>query len=59
MEKSEHTDFNEDNTNESPLVWPVVMYGCESWTLMKNEETRFEAFEMKGCLLYTSDAADE
>ena len=29
-------------------VWPVVMYGCESWTLRKNEETRLEAFEMKG-----------
>jgi len=24
------------------------MYGCESWTLRKNEETRLEAFEMKG-----------
>ena len=21
------------------LVWPVVMYGCESWILRKNEET--------------------
>ena len=30
------------------LVWPVVMYGCESWTLRNNEETRLEAFEMKG-----------
>jgi len=20
-------------------VWPIVMYGCESWTLRKNEET--------------------
>jgi len=30
------------------LVWPVVMYSCESWTLRKNEETRLEAFEMKG-----------
>ena len=29
------------------LVRPVVMYGCESWTLRKNEETRLEAFEMK------------
>ena len=27
------------------LVWPVVMFGCESWTLRKNEETRLEAFE--------------
>ena len=30
------------------LVWPLAMYGCESWTLGKNEETRLEAFEMKG-----------
>ena len=30
------------------LVWPVVMYGCESWTRRKNEETGLEAFEMKG-----------
>ena len=26
----------------------VVMYGCGSWTLRKNEETHLEAFEMKG-----------
>jgi len=31
-----------------PLVWPVVIYGCESWTLRKNEENSLEAFEMKG-----------
>ena len=30
------------------LVWPVATYGCESWTLGKNEETRLGAFEMKG-----------
>jgi len=30
------------------LVWSVATYGCESWTLRKNEETRLEAFEMKG-----------
>ena len=47
MEKSQHTDFNEDTTNEA-LVWPVATYGCESWTLRKNEETRLDAFEMKG-----------
>jgi len=29
------------------LVWPLARYGCESWTLRKNEETRMEAFEMK------------
>jgi len=29
------------------LVWPIAMYGCESWTLRKNEKTRLDAFEMK------------
>jgi len=24
------------------------VYGCESWTLRRNEETRLDAFEMKG-----------
>jgi len=31
------------------LVWPVAMYGCESWTIKKREEERIEDFEMK-CL---------
>jgi len=26
----------------------LATYGCESWTLGKNEETRLGAFEMKG-----------
>ena len=30
------------------LVWLVATYVCESWTLRKNEETRLDAFEMKG-----------
>ena len=30
------------------LVWPEATYGCESWTLIKNEETPLDAFEMKG-----------
>jgi len=30
------------------LVWTVATYGCESWALRKNEETRLDAFEMKG-----------
>jgi len=49
MEKSQHTDFNEETTNErGTLMWPVATYGCESWTLRKNEETCLDAFEMKG-----------
>ena len=48
-EKSQHTDFNEDTTNESASVaCSIAMYGCESWTLKKNEETHLEALEMKG-----------
>jgi len=30
------------------LVWPVATYGCESWTLRKNDETHLDASEMKG-----------
>jgi len=30
------------------LVWTVARYGCECWTLGKNEEKRVDAFEMKG-----------
>ena len=26
----------------------VATYNCESWTLRKKEETRLDAFEMKG-----------
>ena len=28
------------------LVWPVATYGCEIWTLRKNEETRLEALQV-------------
>ena len=28
------------------LVFPVVMYGCESWTIMKAELRRIDAFEL-------------
>ena len=27
------------------MVFPVVMYGCESWTIKKAERQRFDAFE--------------
>ena len=27
-------------------VFPVVMYGCESWTMMKAERRRIDAFEL-------------
>ena len=28
------------------MVFPVVMYGCESWTIMKTERRRIDAFEL-------------
>ena len=28
------------------MVFPVVMYGCESWTVMKTERRRIDAFEL-------------
>ena len=29
-----------------PMVFPVVMYGCESWTIKKAEPQRIDAFEL-------------
>ena len=29
-----------------PMVFPVVMYGCESWTVKKAEHRRTDAFEL-------------
>ena len=28
------------------MVFPVVMYGCESWTLKKAERQRIDSFEL-------------
>ena len=28
------------------MVFPVVMYGCESWTIKKAEHQRTDAFEL-------------
>ena len=28
------------------MVFPVVMYGCESWTTEKAEHRRFDAFQL-------------
>ena len=31
------------------MVFPVVMYGCESWTMKKVERQRIDAFELWCC----------
>ena len=28
------------------MVFPVVMYGCESWSIKKAEHQRIDAFEL-------------
>ena len=28
------------------MVFPVVMYGCESWTIKKTEQRRIDVFEL-------------
>ena len=28
------------------MVFPVVMYGCENWTVKKAEHQRIDAFEL-------------
>ena len=28
------------------MVYPVIMYGCESWTIKKAERQRIDAFEL-------------
>ena len=30
------------------VVFPVVMYGCESWTIKKAKHQRIDAFELCG-----------
>jgi len=30
------------------MVFPVVMYGCESWTIKKVHRWRIDAFELWG-----------
>ena len=29
------------------MVYPVIMYGCESWTIKKAEHQRIDAFELR------------
>ena len=28
------------------MVFPAVMYGCESWTIKKGEQRRIDAFQL-------------
>ena len=42
--KKQRHDFN--SKGPSNQTFPVVMYGCESWTIKKAEHQRIDAFEL-------------
>ena len=44
--KSRHITFSTKVRLVKAMVFPVVMYGCESWTIKKAEHPRIDAFEM-------------
>ena len=44
--KSRDTTFPSNVRLVEAMVFPVVMYGCESWTVKKAECQRIDAFEL-------------
>ena len=45
IQKQRH-DFINKGPSCQAMVFPVVMYGCESWTIKKAEHRRIDAFEL-------------
>ena len=45
IKKQRHYFANKGLSNKA-MVFPVVMYGCESWTIKKAEHQRIDAFEL-------------
>ena len=45
IKRQRHYFVNKDPSNQA-MVFLVVMYGCESWTLKKAECQRIDAFEL-------------
>ena len=43
---SKNFNFNTKVCLVKAMVFPVVMYGCESWTVKKAEHRRIDAFEL-------------
>ena len=46
MLKSRDIDFPTKVCLVKATVFPVVMYGCESWTIKKVEHQRMDAFDL-------------
>ena len=45
IEEQRHYFANEGPSSQD-LVFPVVIYGCENWTVKKAEHQRIDAFEL-------------
>ena len=44
--KSRNINLSTKVSLAKAMVFPVVMYGCESWTIKKAEGQRIDAFEL-------------
>ena len=44
--KKQRRYFANKGPSSQGIVFPVVMYGCESWTIKKAEHRRIDAFEL-------------
>ena len=44
--KTKNINFQKKFCLVKAMVFPVVMYGCESWTIKKAEHRRTDAFEL-------------
>ena len=45
IKKQRHYFANKGPSSKA-MVYPIVMYGCESWTIKKAECQRIDAFEL-------------
>ena len=45
VSKQRHYFVNKGPSSQA-MVFPVVMYGCESWTMKQAEYQRIDAFEL-------------
>ena len=45
IQKQSHYFANKGLSSQA-MVFPVVMYGCESWTIKKAECQRIDSFEL-------------
>ena len=46
LKRQRHYFLNKDLSSQGYAFFPVVMYGCESWTIKKAEHWRIDAFEL-------------